>query len=371
MPHSRCARVADEHEQPKARLVVVREYCTHASGSDCERCLHACPHGAISLPDEGAPVVDHELCTGCGICFGICDAFAPTRLTINDLHARIRRIAIAGDRAYLTCRNNVSNGMEPATNVVVLPCLSMVPPELWTLMLAENIRLSVACNLRYCEECGRAGEIGGMLYPRAIELAQERTGNTVLFSLRPPEKRTLTDRLSNDDALGRRAIFTDFASDMSEIASGRRRLKNSTVLQDFYERRERQRASARLNLSDDSAFASFAPLGRKKRVMLPRQRMMLEAIDRMPEMAERVDVAVSETDIELCCGAGDCMRACPTGARWVDDETGKAALDVRLCIGCGICVNACHAGACSVVEATGSIYVQDDPEDTQPDEGAS
>ena len=360
----RCAPVADDAATPKARLVVVREYCTHAAGSDCQRCAHACPHAAISLPDQGAPSVDHELCNGCGVCFGICDAFAPTHLTMNDLHARIRRIAIAGDRVYLTCRENVKKDLVPDSNVVVLPCLSMVPPELWTLMLAENIRITIACDLRYCEDCTRAGDIGGMLFPRAVELAQERTGATVLFSLRIPEKRSLSQKLTDDDALGRRAVFTGFANDVSEIASGKRRLKNSAVLQDFYERRERQRASARLNLADDSPFADFAPEDRAKRMVFPRQRMLLEAIERMPEMADKIEVAVSETDLELCTGSHECVSACPTGARSIDNATGKVELDARLCVGCGICVDACSACACSVVEARGSVYSIEHGEET-------
>ena len=38
----------------------------------------------------------------------------------------------------LTCKENVFPGLEPAANVVVLPCLACLSPEFWTLVLTEN-----------------------------------------------------------------------------------------------------------------------------------------------------------------------------------------------------------------------------------------
>ena len=339
---------------PPQQLVVVADYCTHAYGSDCERCVHACPHGAISLSEGAAPVVDHDACNGCGVCFGICDAFAPTRITINELHARIRRTAMLGERVYLSCSENVTPGTDVAANVVVLPCLSMVPPELWTLMLAENIRITISCDLKNCEACPRAGDVGGALFPHAVHLAEERTDRKILFSLRVPHKDPAKEG-SLDDPKGRRSLFTDLASEVGEIATGKRRLKNSQVLQDIYERRERQRASERLNLAEDSIVDSLSHKAHARRIVFPRQKMILEAVDRLPESAERIEVALSVTDQDLCTLSGACMDSCPTGARAIDGD--RVEVDPRLCVGCGICVDACDQGACSVIETDATCYL--------------
>lgn len=348
-----------ETPAPTVRLVVINDYCTYAKGSDCQRCVHACPHGAITLPDQpGPPTVDHARCTGCGICFGICDAFASTRNTLPDLHARIRRIALAGDRCYLTCRENIFPDMTPASNVIVLPCLSMLSPEFWTLLMAEKIRLTVACDLKYCDDCSRAGTMGANLFPRAIEIAEERTDAKVLFNYRIPEKQTITEKLSDTDELNdRREVFTNFATDMSEIVSGKRRLKNSTVLQDFYERRERQRAASRLNFANSETFNSFVPHGHMRRVLFPKQRLIVESAQRDPEIAKRIPVAVSVTDLDLCTKSYACVSSCPTGARCPQEETGQIEVEPQLCIGCGICVETCAQGACSIEEATAEIYL--------------
>lgn len=348
------------------KVAVVKQYCTHAAGSDCARCLLCCPHDAITLEEGKAPKVDRDACTGCGICFGVCDAFASTHLTMADLHARLRRIAVSGRRAYLTCRENVFPGLDVDTNVVVLPCLSMISPDMFTLLMAENIRLTIACDLSYCEDCSRAGALGGMLYPQAIKVAEDRTGQKVLFTYRIPEKQTLVGKYTDgEDPLGRRQAFTGFADDIAEIATGKRHLRNSTVLQDYYQKKERQRASALVNLADESAFDDFKPAGHVRKVLFPQKKCVLEAVQRRPDIAGSIPVAVSATDLSLCTDAHHCVESCPTGARGIDKGSGKLSFDNRLCVGCGICVDACEQGACSVEEATAAIYVKDDAPEGQ------
>jgi ferredoxin len=366
---SESAAHTDKPAKPRKKLVVIDEYCTRIKGSGCDRCFHACPHEAISFDKDNAPVMDDSLCNGCGICYGVCDAFASTKLTMDDLHARIRRIAAAGRRVYLTCRENVFPGLEVDTDVVVLPCLSMLSPEFWTLILAENIRVSIACDLVYCDDCDRGGEIGGDLFPRAIEIAENRTGKKVLFAYRIPEKQKLIEKYTDGhDALGRRAAFTGLAADVGEIATGKRRLRNSEVLQDYYEKKERQRAIARLNLSDDSVLNKLVPHGRMKRTLFPKQRMILEAVERQPDIAPKIEVAVSVTDLGLCRKTYACVDTCPTGARCPDEETGIMQVDARLCVGCGICVDTCPNGACSLEEVTAEAYIQTPGEESSSED---
>lgn len=340
---------------PKQKLVILSEFCTRAAGANCERCAYCCPKDAISLPKgQVAPIVNHTLCNGCGICFGVCDSFASTRMSMFDLHARIRRIAQSGQRTYLTCKENVFPGFEVDNHVVVLPCLSMMSPELWTLILAEGIRVTIACDLKYCEDCERGGELGGELFSHAIQVAEVRTGEKVLFTFRIPEKQKLLEKYAENNTTERRAMFEGFAADAANIATGKRRLRNSSVLKDYYERKERQRAAMRLHLASENPYENFTPDGYSKRLMFPKQQMILEAVEASPSIAENIALAISETDLQVCMGSMSCIQSCPTGARFRNNDSTE--LDARLCIGCGICVDACEQAAIQIVERTAEIY---------------
>ncbi|MEG2458459.1 MAG: 4Fe-4S ferredoxin [Raoultibacter sp.] len=341
--------------RPHNKVLLLKDYCVRAQGAVCNRCEIACPHAAITFAphdaDAGLPIIDAEACSRCGICFGICDAFSSTRVTMLDLHARIRRIALTGDRVYITCKENIFPGFTPAHNVVVVPCLAALAPEFWTLLLAENIDLVIACDLAYCAECEVATALAETLYAHAIQSAEGWTGKTIGFASEIPEKRKLIEEYTDERGFDRRSAFTKTLGDVGDIASGKRRLRNSEVLQDFFERREKNKAIANLNLAETDVLSDFLPGGRTRKMLFPKRRMLLEALQRSPEIAESIPVYLSTTNTQRCTRAYSCVDTCPTGARQIGED-GAIELDKRFCIGCGICVDACAAGACDVMETS-------------------
>ena len=348
----------------EGQIAVLRGFCMRAQGAACSRCALACPAEAISFEDDGRPSIDADACTRCGICLGICDAFASPRITMDDLHERFKRIAERGEDVVVTCKENIFPGLEPAANVVVLPCLASLSPEFWTLVLAENIPAKLAADLSYCADCDRAGEMGEMLYTHAIESAEAATGRTVGSLDSIPEKENLLKDMANPVGVDRRSAFENLVGDVGDIASGKRRLRNSEVLHEFLERREKARAQARLNLSDGIDFENFVPQGRTRKTMWPRRKMLLEAINCDPSIADHASVTVSRTDCALCTNLLACADACPTGARHRDSTTGQLAYDVRYCSGCGLCVAACPEGAIELVEATAAVFLDSEGEGT-------
>lgn len=346
-------------DHPEA-IVVLQDFCIRMKGADCSRCAQACPSGAISFGERGRPSIDGALCTRCGICLGVCDAFSSTRVTMSDMHSRAQRIALRGEDVVFTCDENVFSDLSPAANVIVLPCLASLSPELWTLMLAENMTVRIAADLSYCADCDRAAERGEMLYSRAIELAEEWSGRSVGFLDEIPERESLFKDLSNPVGVDRRSAFTNIVGDVGDIATGKRRLRNSEILQEFYERRERSRAVARLNLSGDTEFNEFVPEGRTRKTMWPKRQMLLLAIDRDPSIAGRIPLIVSKTDPSRCTNALTCASVCPTGARHPDPKNGRLDYDVRYCIGCGLCVDACGQGAVELTETSAETLLPPD-----------
>ena len=139
------------------RILVLRDLCVRTRGADCTRCGEACPKGALSFPEGKPPVIDDAACSLCGICQGTCDAFASTSYTLTQAHADARRAAMGARPAIITCAENVSEQDDLASNVVTLPCLAMLPAELWAALLAEGADVQVAIDMERCETCAKAG----------------------------------------------------------------------------------------------------------------------------------------------------------------------------------------------------------------------
>ena len=211
------------------KVLTIPEHCTRTHGANCTRCQLACPAKAISIGKTGAPVIDRDACTKCGVCMGVCDAFSSSSATALRLYDHLRKVAMRGEIVYLTCEENVFPGFEPAKNVTVLPCLACVPPELWTLLLAQNVPVCVACDLKYCEDCPRAAQIGELLFTKAIEIAEAQTGENVRFDREIPEYVPSVEAVV-DDEFDRRAAFDSVKDDAFGIISVRRRLNHSDIL---------------------------------------------------------------------------------------------------------------------------------------------
>lgn len=343
------------------KMITVDTHCVRPHGAACERCRIACPASAISFESEtGLPVIDEQACTQCGICMGVCDAFTSSTTTALRLYEHLRRVAMRGEIVYLTCKENVFPGFTPARNVTVLPCLACMPPELWTLLLAQNVPLCIACDLKYCNGCPRADGRGELLFTRAVEMAEAWSGGNVRFDREIPELEDDAASAGREE-FGRREAFDSAKNDAIDILSGKRRLKNSDTLKDVYRKKERRRMQDMLNLTEGDVINEFAASGRSRRSMQPRRRMLLEAVVAAPEAAARIDIAVSATNHATCVECLDCTKACATGARMIDPADGSLAYDARYCIGCGACATACPTESIDLVSANLAALMPEGP----------
>ena len=58
-------------------------------------CVNACPFGAISIGENGLPVVDEEICTGCGNCVKVCPRNIIELVPVNK---KVRVLCVSKDR---------------------------------------------------------------------------------------------------------------------------------------------------------------------------------------------------------------------------------------------------------------------------------
>ena len=344
-----------EHRRT-AQIATLKGFCTRARGAECRRCELACPADAVSFDASRLPVIDADACTLCGICLGICDAFTSKHVTMEDVHERFVRIAKRGEEVVVTCEENLAEGARPAANVVVVPCLAALAPEFWTVVLAENMTVRIALDFKRidCRKCSRAGELGEALYTRAVETAESYTERTVGYQRVVPEREDLVKDYTNPADVDRRGAFESMADDVVGIATGKRRLRNSKVLNDYVTRREKARAQVRLRLAEGVEHEDFAPAGQRRRTLWPKRKFLLAAIESEPSVAARVPLLLSHTDAQRCRGTQDCVEACPTGARQPAEEGRPATFLPRYCIACGLCVAACPEHAVELEECTGA-----------------
>ncbi len=332
------------------KMITLPDHCARTRGADCQRCRIACPVSAISFQPDGSPSIDSATCTKCGVCMGVCDAFSSSSATTMRLYSHLRKVAMRGEIVYLTCEENIFPGFEPAKNVTVLPCLACIPSELWTLLLAQNVPVCIACDLKYCEDCARAPKRGELLFTRAVEIAESQTGSEVHFDREIPEY-TEKSQAIVDDEFDRRTAFDSVKDDAFGIISGKRRLKHSDTLKEAYLNKERARMRDALNLSEGEFLSEAHGTEKTRRIMAPRRRMLLEAYAAKPEMSELVEFSVSATDRDSCVECLDCTKHCLAGARIATRE-GHLDYDARYCMGCGACEAVCPREAIEIVSAS-------------------
>ncbi|MCC7017759.1 MAG: cytochrome b N-terminal domain-containing protein [Rhodospirillales bacterium] len=162
---------------PEKKLPVAAVNLDNCNG--CRRCATDCPFAAIRMgprsdgrPFAEEPVVDPELCVGCGICAGACPTAMPFR-RIGDLLAGIEipHLTIAGLRAKVEaaargfrggprvlvfgCDHgaDVAKLAAPGVAAISLPCTGMLPPPFVDFVLSRHLADGVVltgCRSAHC-----------------------------------------------------------------------------------------------------------------------------------------------------------------------------------------------------------------------------
>lgn len=333
-------------DRPVEQILFQRDFCLRSKQSGCNRCEAACPVGAISYGDDSKLVIiDDAKCTRCGICYGICDAFTSTRSNVIDLRSRIARMSAVDKVLFVTCQENIFSDTNVADDVLVVPCLASLSPELLASVIMDGVRVVIAGNLDYCDDCKIASDRSEMLYTYAFETAESWTGRQIEFIDDVPEQTGLIERVNQDS---RRDAISGLLSAVGDVASGHYRSKRNSA-QEKFDRASENLHAMMAELTTNS-FPAFNQVGKAK-TWFPRREFLVEAALANPHIARHIPMEISCTDTEACKGAHDCVTSCITGARGIDDD-GYLTFDSRYCIGCGICVEACRQHACSLTEIT-------------------
>lgn len=340
---------ANEREE----IAVLSTWCTAPRGSGCTRCINVCPHHALTMQETG-PILDSSLCSRCGLCAGVCDAFAWKRITLEDLVLRSEREAKSEGSVVFTCNEHIFPGLAPRSNVIILPCLASLPPEFWSNLLAKKIPVSLFLDRSYCEQCTIAGPLAPTLFDYAFQQAQDWTGRTIHQSKLIPERESVLSLYANIDEGSRRDLLSVLANESIDIATGKHRKRNTGAIDSFHEKQERLRAEGRIKSAQQS---KNLPAAFQQKTTWPRQELVVEAVRNLPERANLLERYASTTTLTICQQSHECVNACPTGARRINEE-GYPEIDITQCIACGICCNVCPHHACNLAAISAQEYCE-------------
>lgn len=353
----------DEAWQPPAmhgRVMPSTMRCLHHfwSGSSCERCTDVCPTGAVSA--GGSVRIDRAACIDCALCAAVCptEALLASVNTPGNLYTRIaRRIEEHDlDVLYLTCSQTDVD--EASDAVFTVPCLGIVPAELWYVLAREH---DVRCYLPdgLCLDC-QATRGADLMFDR-VEAAQAWLGGDIPLEGSWAELDIPENSLGDD----RREVLRDVAMRIGQASTGKRT---------YAQRQAAAKADRLHNLGAVlSAMDATGGTGRKKGPQGPRKVlascrvMLLNALGHHPDWEPEVVVSAARSTTS-CVACGDCVGACPTGARHA--EGGRVTTDVRRCVGCGQCIEACAHEGVAMSSADGRELVRGLAQQAERDEEA-
>ena len=276
---------------PRPRYTEARCLLYKNSVGGCDRCYQVCPKGAVRL--EGWRVeLDEALCTGCGLCTGVCPGVA-----LEYPLGGIQEALIRG-KGQLRCSKAEGKGEE-------VLCLGRLTPGL--LAEAGSRFGKVVLARGACVSC----RIGGPSVPEHLERMAEEARR-----YHPLEVEVVEGPLPGEP-VGRRELFQALLGSAKRTAA-------------------------------DLVPELPLPAPEEEKGLPPELRLRRLAAERAFEVRwPRIRV---EEGCTLC---PVCTNVCPTGAvrRVREGEEYVLYLQVEACTGCGACVESCPPQVIRLEEA--------------------
>ncbi len=316
----------------------------------CTRCLDICPTNSITISDKSVKIDDS--CRKCGLCAAACptDAlFARSRMPKN-LYDMVARKASAYKHCYITCTRAI--GRLPYGNEVVLACVGLIPRDVWFALLADYTNISVYLPTGICDKCRTV--TGEEMLAEEIAAGEEWADATVGLEVD-------NDELNHEYTRAyKRSQFVSGALQAGErlmtgvnpALAGAKAIANK--IQDHAKRVNELTATL------ENAVGARTTTN-KQRQLTARRKIMLEALQRSPSLAECITgIQAPVCDSSLCTMCGDCVRACVTHALDLDKH-GNVRVEIPYCMNCGFCADVCPEGALSMEPFDTNDLVVPDP----------
>ena len=300
----------------------------------CTRCLDICPTDSITITDKAVKIDDS--CRKCGLCSAACptDAiFVRSRMPKN-LYEMVARKASAYTQCYITCTRALRR--LPKGNEVVLACVGLIPRDVWFALLADYNNISVYLPDGICEKCRTV--TGEEMLADEIAAGEEWADATVGLEVDDADLEHEYTRAYKRSQFVSGALQAGerMVTGVNPALAGAKAI--AAKIQDHAKRVNE------LTSSLENAVGARTSTN-KQRQLTARRKIMLEALQRSPDLAECITgLEAPVCDPSLCTMCGDCVDACATHALDLD-KRGNVVVEIAYCMNCGFCADACPEGA--------------------------
>lgn len=324
--------------------------CQAGSTDACSKCIDVCPVDAITL--SGSTLKIEDACRKCGLCIAACpsEAISDSHHSARQLYDDIARAAGSHEECYVTCTRAL--GRAPEENEILLPCVGVVPTEVWFAILADYPNVSVYLPYGICDKCKTT--TGEAELSAHIAAAEELTGRSVGLEMDAEELSHAYKR-----SYERRQLMNSFVgAGAKAVAVANPALATADAMRKRLQERGKQinRLTGELERMTGATNAQH-----KKRQVVQKRQLLLSALQDHPRLAERVGQRVPVCDATKCTMCGLCAQVCPPHAIELNN-IGQVKAEAIYCMDCGACINMCPENCLKMVDVDSSQLVIKDPD---------
>ncbi|ETI68917.1 4Fe-4S binding protein [Neobacillus vireti] len=324
-------------EKGMSGLNIEQNLCTRliSPKSTCQSCVANCPTNSITFKNNKIEIDDQ--CVECGLCTTVCptSALSSQRPSLNQLVTTIIQMCEQNEKVYLSCDKMQISNSEIAA--VTVPCLGMIPREVWVSISSVCDNLSIYQSEKSCRDCEvTMGEAVWRSEMGAGEAMSEKQ-LFVTSTIQPSKEKT---QFNN----GRRTFFTRLVSEIKTTNKHALRVELGGAgiqtyqekLQDHPVKNLKKEWTAVTNriverFTNESAFP-----------YLNKRNLFLAELQKNEDLKKRKDCRLP-TILPDCNFCGACTILCPTSALTLENanRTTRINLEPAKCIDCHLCEEIC------------------------------
>lgn len=352
------------HKSGRPNLRIAPQWCLRVRHrkSTCNRCINACPHGAIRI-SAGTITIEGEKCTSCGACTSACptQALETSNPSYGQLAAQIEEVAAVSERLAFCC-SQAGASSESDQRFIDVPCLACLDTALYTHAVINGIT-AIALLDGDCNECPNS-TCQSQIQQRLQET--EELAETFQPAANITRHTIAADSKEFTPQQGRRTMFSQLANEAKQAS-----ISAATTMLSL-DKPAPDPTLAETLLDENGAIQKKVP---------QRTSMLIEDLyenEHRPETPSTTplfgQVTIDETKCKHC---GMCAYFCPTGALTHEGSTmqrsvgGLAHLpsedtyhEFRSCdcVKCGTCAELCPNGAITVTDADTETLLNLEPQ---------